>query len=75
MLNISGIILTFNQPSGIDGLPICYYRLDLITRRQAIHCKPYTSLPLNLPLPSRQDQTQLYVVTVSVDLLLAAGVT
>ena len=47
--------------------------MDPTTRRQDIHYRPYISLPLNLPLPSRQDQTQLYAAIVSVDLLLAAG--
>ena len=75
MLNISGITLTFNRPSDINGAPIgTLLQVGSNNQKTGYSLQTDTSLPLNLRMPSRQGQTYLYVVTVSVGLLLAAGV-
>jgi len=74
MLNISGITLSFNQPSEINGAPIGTL-LQVGSNNQKIGYSLQTVHLSNLRMPSRQDQTYLYAVTVSAGQLLAAGAT
>ena len=73
MLKISGIILTFNRPSEINGMPIGTL-LQVGSNNQKTG---YSLQTIYFPtaMLSRQDQTYLYAAIVSVDRLLAAGVT
>ena len=74
MLNISGITLSFNQPSEINGAPIGTL-LQVGSNNQKIGYSLQTVHLSNLRMLSRQVQMSLYVVTVSAGLLLAVGVT
>ena len=73
MLSISGITLTFNQPSEINGMPIGTL-LQVGSNNQKTG---YSLQTIYFPtaMLSRQDQTYLYAVTVCAGQLLAAGAT
>ena len=75
MLNISGITLTFNQPSEINGAPIGTLLQVGSNNQKTGYSLQTVYFPIILRLPSRQVQMSLYAAIVSVDRLLAAGVT
>ena len=56
MLNVSGITLTFNQPSEINGAPIGTLLQVGSNNRQDILYRPFTYLSSNLRMLSRQVQ-------------------